>query len=152
VREHTRASKKKGPTLRQEQYSSTYPLDSHFPHRRFVWGWEGDGLFAWEQAETTYLILDESTLADFLLESDPSDASVSQHLVTVLEFDTEDERRDHLNDLVLRSMGYHLVQEMEDEKTYVADGFNHRVTIPRTTEITKEMARSIQRERRSTTS
>ncbi len=109
-------------------------------------------MFAWEQAETSYLILDESTLADFLLESDPSDASVSQHLVTVLEFDTEDERRDHLNDLVLRSMGYHLVQEMEDEKTYVADGFNHRVTIPRTTEITKEMARSIQRERRSTTS
>ena len=146
-----RVSKKKGSTLRQKQYSSTYPLDTHFPQRRFVWGWEGGGLFACEQAKIYYLIIDERTQADFLLENDFVDARVLRQLVTVFEFDAEDERRDYLNNLILQSMGYDLVQETKDEKTYVAYGFNHRVTIPRATEITKEIARSIQRERRSKT-
>ncbi len=58
--------KKERVELRQEQYSSTYPLDTHFPLRRSIWGWEGGELSAWERANTYYLIIDERTLAEFL--------------------------------------------------------------------------------------
>ena len=134
--------------MRQEHHSSTYPLDVHFPYRRSVWEWEGGGLDACEQAGRYYLLVDERTLADFLVEGDPVDARVLQRLVTVCEFDSEDEQCEHLNDLVLQSMGYDPVEETEEEKTYEDHVFHHRVTLLRTKEITREMANTIRRERR----
>ena len=78
--------------MQLEHHSWTYNLDARFPHRRKVFGFEG-GYTATAEAEGKfYIIVDEGTMADFLLPNDPVDAEVLARLKTIMEFDTAGER------------------------------------------------------------
>ena len=48
----------------------------------------------------SYIIVDEGTMADFLLAGDPSDAEVLSRLITVMEFESHDERDSKLAEIV----------------------------------------------------
>jgi hypothetical protein len=77
-----------------------YNLDVRFSRRRAIFGYEGGHVDAAEADGKSYIIVDEGTLADFLSESDPTDAEVLSRLKTVMEFDTVDERDREVADMV----------------------------------------------------
>ena len=77
-----------------------YNVDARFPHRRVIFGYEGGHVVAAEADGKSYIIVDEGTMADFLSESDPTDAEVLNRLITVMEFDSVDERDSELADMV----------------------------------------------------
>lgn len=83
-----------------QHFPWNYSLDSRFPERRSIFGYEGGVVQAAEAGGKSYIIGDEGTMADFLLESDPSDAEVMSRLVTVMEFDTIEERDRKLAEMV----------------------------------------------------
>src|SRR5258708_37995815 len=86
--------------MQVHRFPWTYNLDVRFPRRRTIFGYEGGHVDAAEADGKGYIIVDESTMADFLSESDPTDADVLSRLKTVMEFDTVDERDSELADMV----------------------------------------------------
>jgi hypothetical protein len=86
--------------MRLEHHSWTYNLDTRFPHRRKVFGYEGGYTAIAEADGKFYIIVDEGPMADFLLPNDPVDAEVLGRLKTVMEFDTADERNSTLAKMV----------------------------------------------------
>ena len=78
--------------MRTEHFPWNIDLASRFPQQREVFGFEGGCISIADADGKSYIIVDEGTMADFLLESDPTDAKVLAELVTVIEFDIVDER------------------------------------------------------------
>jgi hypothetical protein len=75
-----------------QQFLWNYNLTARFPHRRTIVRYEGGHVDTAEADGRSYVVIDESTMADFLLASDPSDAEVMERLITVMMFDTVEER------------------------------------------------------------
>lgn len=94
------AKLKRETKMRIQHFPWNYDLDVRFPHKRFIFGYEGGAVETVEADGKTYIIVDEGTMADFLLESDPTDADVMSRLITVMEFDTADERDRELAKMV----------------------------------------------------
>lgn len=89
--------------MRDQRFPWYYVLDSRFLQGRVIFRYEGGYVAAMEAEGKIDIIVDEEgTMADFLLDSDPTDAKVLGSLQTVLEFDTVDERDSVLNCLRLR--------------------------------------------------
>jgi hypothetical protein len=86
--------------MQVHQFPWNYTLDVRFPHRRTIFGYEGGHVDAAEADGKSYIIVDEDTMADFLSESDPTDADILSRLITVMEFDTVDERDREVADMV----------------------------------------------------
>jgi hypothetical protein len=79
--------------MHRESFPARYPVAERFPAQRVIRAWEGGGLCTAEHDGKFYLIVDESTMAAFLDVNDPTDREVLNRLVTVMEFDSELERR-----------------------------------------------------------
>lgn len=82
--------------MRKTKHPWNYDWAVDFPQHVHGRSWEGGGLYCAYRNGKYYLIYDEGTLADFLDGSDPSDKEVLDRLITVVEFDTEEARQDHL--------------------------------------------------------
>jgi hypothetical protein len=96
--------------MRVQHFPWQYNLAGRFPQRRRIFGYEGGEVDTAEADGKSYIIVNEGTMGEFLFESDPIDAEVLSRLITVVEFDTVDERDGTLADMVaehdaaLRSM------------------------------------------------
>jgi hypothetical protein len=73
-----------------KEFPYNHPWRDRFPQARMVIGFEGGAVYAAEEGDKYYLILDEGTMADFLLEG--KDDDLLQILVKVIEFASADER------------------------------------------------------------
>src|SRR4051812_34622200 len=65
-----------------------------FPGRRRLAAFEGGSLYAAERGGKYYLILDESSMADFL--SDEDLVGLQEDLVKILEFDSDQQRQAYI--------------------------------------------------------
>jgi len=79
--------------MRMERYPYNYPIEEYFPERRLVKGFEGGEVSSSEKDGIYYLLQDEGTMVDFLL---PSDVNDLLELVTIYEFDSEEERKQYI--------------------------------------------------------
>jgi hypothetical protein len=68
-------------------------LELRFPDMQVVRHFEGGSVYSAEDGTRWYLIIDEGTMADFLLEEDED---LVGDLVKVLEFETLSERESYL--------------------------------------------------------
>lgn len=78
--------------MRVEHYPWNYDLDARFPHQHRIFAFEGGCVATADAHGKFYILIDEGTMADFLLPDDPSDAEVLARLKTVMEFDMATER------------------------------------------------------------
>jgi len=66
-----------------------------FPNVKMIGGFEGGAIYKAFKDEKHYLIIDEGTLADFL---DEDDQDLLDQLVKVIEFETEEELNNYLEE------------------------------------------------------
>ena len=81
--------------MRIEKHPMGYDARQRFPDMRRVKLFEGGAIYAAEKFGRFYLIIDEGTMADFLM---PEDEDLLSELVKVIEFETEEEREAYLRD------------------------------------------------------
>jgi hypothetical protein len=79
--------------MRTENLPYKFDLRKRFPDMRRLEVFEGGAEFAVEKGGKYYLIRDERTMADMV---PPDDEDLLDKMLTVLEFDSEDERGDYL--------------------------------------------------------
>ena len=76
-----------------------FPLSYYFkeiyPDAKRIGGFEGGAIYKATKDGKYYLIVDEGTMADFL---DEDDKDLLDHLVQVIEFDTEEELNQYLRE------------------------------------------------------
>lgn len=66
-----------------------------FPNAKMIGGFEGGAIYKATKENKYYLIIDEGTLADFL---DKDDQDLLDQLVKVIEFETEEELENYLQE------------------------------------------------------
>lgn len=81
--------------MKTTRHPPTFDTDREFPNARMLRGWEGGAAYAAERDGAFFIVIDESTMSDFLDEDDPTDRDVLDRLVTVLEFPDEQARDRH---------------------------------------------------------
>lgn len=81
--------------MRVERFPFKYDFRKRFPQSRRVGGFEGGAVYAAEKSDKFYLIVDEGTMADFIL---PEDEDLLDQLVQVIDFDTEDECQHYIKE------------------------------------------------------
>src|SRR5438445_5662505 len=79
--------------MRTENLPYKFDLRKRFPDMRRLEAFEGGAEFAAEVGGKFYLIQDERTMADMI---PPDDEDLLDKMLTVLEFDNEDERNDYI--------------------------------------------------------
>lgn len=79
--------------MRTESHPYNYLIKERFAELRLVKQFEGGRLSIAEKGGFYYLVIDEGTMADFLLPDDKDDLL---ELVTILEFDSEKEREQYI--------------------------------------------------------
>jgi hypothetical protein len=82
--------------MKTKRFPSNYDIDKRFPDARLFRIWMGGGALKAEKNNKFYLIIDEGTLADFLDERDAQEQEILKELVTIIEFDNEEEREDYI--------------------------------------------------------
>ncbi len=78
-----------------ERFPFKYDFRKRFPQLRRIREFEGGAVYAAEKNDKFYLIVDEGTMADFIL---PEDEDLLDQLVQVIEFDTEDECQHYIKE------------------------------------------------------
>lgn len=76
--------------MRTESHPNNYSIKEHFPEPRLFKEFEGGELLLAEKDGLYYVIEDEGTLADFLMSGE------GDGLVTIYEFDSEEEREQYI--------------------------------------------------------
>ena len=66
-----------------------------FPDAKMIGGFEGGAIYRAVKDNKHYLLIDEGTLADFL---DEDDKDLLDQLVKIIEFETEDELNNYLEE------------------------------------------------------
>lgn len=74
-------------------HPSGYKYREQFPDAIMIGGFEGGAIFQAIRDSKHYLIIDESTLSDFL---DEDDKDLLDQLVKIIEFDTKEELNHYL--------------------------------------------------------
>jgi len=77
--------------MRIEKPPYNYPIEKNFPLRQRLVGFEGSSLWLAEKDERYYVIVDEGTMADFLLPGEDDD--LLNEMVKIYEFDSESNRQ-----------------------------------------------------------
>ncbi len=86
--------------MRTQHFPWNYDLAARFPERQQVLRYEGGNVTTAESNGKGYIIVDDGTMADFLIADDPVDAEVLARLKTVIEFDSVGERDHYLAGMV----------------------------------------------------
>jgi hypothetical protein len=80
-----------------ESHPYDYPIAKYFPERRAFSGFEGGGLWLAEKDGGYYVIIDEGSMADFLIPGEDDD--LLNELVKIHEFDSELERQQFIQEI-----------------------------------------------------
>jgi hypothetical protein len=76
--------------MRMESHPYDYPIAKYFPERQPFSEFEGGSLWLAEKDGAYYVIIDEGTMADFLIPGE--DDNLLNELVKIHEFESELER------------------------------------------------------------
>ena len=79
--------------MQQKKYPYDHPWRQQASNIKYIAGWEGGAAYAAEKDGAYLLIIDEGTMADFLFDDDQD---LLDSLVTVLTFDSLDERHNYI--------------------------------------------------------
>ena len=77
--------------MRIENHPVNYPILERFPERRLLSQFEGGSLWLAEKDKNYYVIVNEGTMADFLIHGE--DDNLLNELVKIYEFDSDPERQ-----------------------------------------------------------
>lgn len=86
--------------MRVEHFPWDYRLSERFPSSRGLYGYEGGWVATAERDGKFYIAVDEGTMGEFLDPDDPTDAEVLARLITVMEFDTQEERDEYAQQML----------------------------------------------------
>jgi hypothetical protein len=79
--------------MQQKKYPYNYNWRKEAPDSQRIAAWEGGAAYTAEKWGRPILIIDEGTMADFLFDDDQD---LLDSLITILEFDSIEERRSHI--------------------------------------------------------
>jgi len=82
--------------MRVESHPYNYSIEQVFPDRRLLSGFEGGCLWLAEKDGHYYVIVDEGTMADFLMPGEDDD--LLNEMVKVYEFESEAEREQYIDE------------------------------------------------------
>ena len=82
--------------MKKKRFLFSYDFYKRFPNARLFRGWMGGCALKAEKNNKFYLVIDNGTLADFLDEQDAQDQEILKELVTIIEFNGEEEREDYI--------------------------------------------------------
>ena len=77
--------------MRIEKHPYNYPIEENFPLRQRLVDFEGGSLWLAEKDGHFYVIVDEGTMADFLMPGEDDD--LLNEIVKIYEFDSELDRK-----------------------------------------------------------
>lgn len=78
--------------MKRQNHCIDFNLATTFPNKQRITGFEGGFVFEAMKDGKFFLVVDSRTLADFLEDDD----DIKDRLVTVYEFDDEDEFKSHI--------------------------------------------------------
>lgn len=77
------------------KYPFRYNFKAEFPNLKEIASFEGGAIYQAKKEDKHYLIIDEGTLADML---DEDDKDLLDQLVKIIEFETEEELNNYLEE------------------------------------------------------
>lgn len=82
--------------MRIETHPFNYQIEKNFPFRQRLASFEGGDVWLAENDDFYYIIVDEGTMADFLIPDEDDD--LLNELVKIYEFDSESDRQRYIQD------------------------------------------------------
>ena len=82
--------------MKTTTHPRSFSIGKNFPKARRVRVWEGGCAYLAERDGVPYIIIDESTLADFIALLGGDDQDLLDQLVKVIAFESDDERSEYM--------------------------------------------------------
>jgi hypothetical protein len=82
--------------MRVERHSYGFGVREHFPNARLIRAWDCSWAYRADRDGKPFLIIDSGTLADFLDVGCSTDREMLNGLVSVIEFDSDQEREAYM--------------------------------------------------------